>query len=912
MFVYVGIVLIAITAIIVLANLFIGLARGFKKTIGSLAAIIISAVIAFILTIFLCAPQSSLMTWATDTVKGLLTQPTIQEIINTGEVGEAIPYYATMLVAPIFFTLLFIVLSIIITIIVAIVIKFIPPFNLKKGHLHRFGGLGVGVVCGLLVSLLVLMPVSGLIGIVAQGGESGVMESDNEDDMLAQLFKEASEDEISAVYAICTGWLFDSLASAEYDGEKIYLKDELPVILALVSNLKNEISVIFALVSNLSDMSGESNGIGDEQIEALNNILDNIDHSPILSNTVAGLISTMATKWNAGEAFLGIESISAGELLDPIMNSMLEVMATSDKTTVVGDMRTFVNALEVMVDYDIISNADNMDKMIEILSAKSENEGDKTAIEALICVVNENPRMSKLPDEITRLSIRALSSSLGIPENSDDRYNMLMDDFAVILNESKEAYDKVLFVEERSVSALKAFGVEISDDSAMNIAEAMVADFGDIDNVTSEAVKEFFMMYAVASDAAESVGNESSAFDKLEEEDMEITIDPSTGVIKIGDYEFKYYNASSYVSSSAYSAGSHGVDFGGAKTLYSAETMESKLITLDDIFNSDGAKHFEDLSSEEAAEEAKLLSEMLSTVIDVFGGDLNNIDYKSSIKNMGAVFDKMSEMQTLGNDATANLVKALFQSEQVKDALGLPADEFDGYAETITNAAQKENNSYQDITASVGGMIDMMDKVKDESATKEEKLEATKDLMQNLTPENAEVLSTMTTPEMMKDYVSDEKKAESVSNSVTSLFNNMADYNTEDEEEYVKEAEAVNTILNLAMDGSSSTNASIFTQKDESGEVVSQGKLETDASEFVDLIVNSDVVSKTVEDTVNSDDENPLGIVPSEEDKAVLTDALTGHYDNVKEELSAEELAALKAKLENIAKLANIEIPTFE
>ncbi len=899
MFIYVGIAMIAITAIIVLANLFIGLARGFKRTIGSLAAIIISAVIAFILTTFLCSPQSALMTWAIDTVKGFLTQPEIQEILNIGEVEEAISYYAAMLAAPIFFALVFIVISTIVTVIAAIVIRFIPPFNLKKGLLHRLGGLGVGAVCGLLVSLMVLMPVSGLIGVAGQVGESGIIESDNENDMLVQLLEEASADEIGAVYAICTGWLFDSLASAEYDGEKVYLKDE--------------ITVILSLVSNLNDMSGETKEIGEEQVAALNSILDEVDRSPILNNTVAGLLSTMAAKWNAGEAFLGIESISAGELLDPIIDSMLEVMATSDKTTVVGDMRTLVNALEVMVDYDIISNAGDMNKMIEILSAEPEHEGDQTAIEALILVVNENPRMSKLPDEITRLSIRALSSSLGIPENGDDRYNMLMDDFAIILNESKEAYDKVLFVEERSISALNAFGVEISGDAAMNVARAMVEDLGDIDNVTSDAVKEFFMMYEVASNAADSASSSSSAFDNLsDEEDMEITIDPSTGVIKVGDYEFKYYDASSYVASSAYSAGSNGVDFGDAKTLYSAETMISKLITLDDIFSAEGVKLFGDLTDEEAAAEAKLLSDLLSTAIDVLGGDLNNIDFKAAIKDMGAVFDRMSEMQTLGNDATATLVKALFQTEQIKNALGLPADEFDGYAQTITNAAQKENNSYQDITASVGGMIDMMDKVKDDNATKEEKIEATKDLMQNLTPENAEVLSTMTTPEMMKDYVSDEQKAESVSNSVSSLFSNMADYKTEDEEEYVKEADAVNTILNLAMEGSSSDNTVIFTQKDEAGEVISQGKLDTEASEFVDIIVNSEVVSKTVEDTVNSEDENPLGIVPSEEDKVVLTDALTDHYDNAKEELSDEELAELKTKLENIAKLANIEIPAFE
>ncbi len=893
---YVSLALVAVTAVLVLINLFKGLIRGFKKTIGTLIAIIISAVIAFVATMFICDPGAPIMASITSMIEGLLTQAELQEVLEIEELGESVLYYASMLASPFVFFSLYTVISIIVSIIVGILVKIIPPFKLKKGLLHRLGGAAVGAVCGLLVALLVLMPVVGVIDIAVALGETDIITpQEGEDDTLSQLLNEASEDEIYAAYVLYAGWVFDSLASAEYEGQKIYLKDE--------------VTVLASLISDIGEISGEATEFGRTQVDAMGRVVDDIDHSPLLNNTLAGVLSAMATKWLAGETFLGIESIKAGELFDPVIHSVLEVIASSGKENITADMRTLVHILEVMVDYDLLKNFENFDKILEILSAVPENEGEKTAIEALISVANENPRMSKLADEVTRLSIRALASNLGIPESGDVNYELLMNDIADALNSTKGDADRIASVEEKVVVALDTYGVEVGGEAALDIAGSIVSDLGDLDSVNAEAVKEFFMMYAIAKQSEESASTRYSGFDKLSG-DMSVTVDPATGTVKVGDYEFKYYN-SSYTRSAAYSAGASGVNFDDAQTLYSADSMKSKIVTLEDIFNAEGVKRFSELSAEEIEAEAKKMSDMIALSLNAVGGDLSNIDYNSMIKEIGVVFDQMSDMQIFGDEATAKLVEALFQSEQIINSLGISKSVLEDYAQKIIGSARAETNSYDSVTKSVGGMLDMMSHAGNGDVSKEDKIETTKQLMQDLTVENAELLGSMATPEMVKDYVANEEYAESISGSISSLFNNMVTIGHEDEEKYEKEADAVNTMLNLAIEGSSSSSSSIFSEKDESGSVVNQGRMDTDAAGFVELVVSSSVVSKTIEDTVSNDQTNPLGIIPSEQDTAALTQALTDHYDAAKTELSDEELAELASTLGNIALIANIDVPEF-
>ncbi len=899
MFKYVSLALVAITAIIVLINLIKGLIRGFKKTIGSLAAIVLSAVIALIITAIICNPGSSLMTWVIDLVKGLIGGAELEDIFAISELGESIAYYIAMVAAPFVFLVLYIVLSMIISIVVGIVIKFIPPIIKKKGLLHRLGGLGVGIVCGLLVSILVLMPVVGVLNIVISVGESGILESeDGSDNELVQIIDEASEDKLYAVYSILCGWMFDALASADYDGEKVYLKEDIEVILIVVNNI--------------DAISGDVSEFGDDQVNALNTVVDNLDRSALLKNTLSGVLSSMASKWIAGESFLGVEAIDAGELLNPLIHSVLEVMSTSTKDTITDDMRTLVNMIDVMSEYKLLENVDDFEKILEVLSAEPEAEDGESAIEALINVANANPRMTKLSDEITMLSIRALASTLGIPENDDELYSDLMNEIALVLNDSRNHSDRDAYVEEKVADALDTYGVNISGNAAEHIADSLLKDFANKSNVDGKAVKEFFMLYAVASGSANEGSGLYLGYDRLSQSGTGISTDPATGKVMIGDYVFEYYDAFSYDQSAAFIAGNSGVDFGDAESLYSSGSMRSNIITLSDIFSAEGVKKFSELNNEEAKAESKKIAEMLALAGDMFNGNFSNPDYRALIKDMGSVLDKMSEMRIFGVEATAKLLEAVFQSEDVKGSLGLPVDQLDKCVHDIVESAKKEGNNYESITKSVASMLNMMDRVNDKNSTAEEKIATTRELMQNLTPDNAELLSSMATPEMMKEYVKNEEKAESVSNSVSSLFNNMAALNTEDEEVYNKEAEAVNTMLNLAMEGSSSDEKAMFTEFDQNGNVIREGKMDTDAAGFVELIATSSVVSKTVNETVDEGEENPYGLNPSDEDEAILSSALTKHYDEAKGDLNAEEREELKKTLSNIATLSNITVPVFD
>lgn len=894
MFKYVTLALLAITAIIVLFNLIKGLIRGFKKTIGTLVAIIISAVISAIVTAAICTPQSEIIAFIMENIESVFTGNQLQDIFGIEEIGETLTYYIAMIAAPFVFLALYVVISIIVSIIVGIIIRFIPPHKKMRGVLHRLGGLALGAVCGLLVSALLLMPVVGVINIAVSVGESELLgESDNE---ITEIVNEAADDKVYAVYAVCSGWMFDSMASTTFDGEKVYLK--------------NEISVILAVVGNINALSGEVSEFDNTQIDALNNVVESLDKSALLKNTLAGILSEMASKWIAGETFMGIESIDAGELLNPLINSVLEVMASSEKDTITEDMSTLIGVLEVMVDHKLFDNVDSFESILEILSEKPDGEDGETAIEALINVANANPRMTKLSDEIATLSIRALASTLGIPENDDVTYNMLMDDIAAALNESKFDDDREAAVEEKIVEALDNYGVEVGGDAATYIAQGLIADFGDMNNVSGEAVKEFFMMYAAAK-VDSSAESGYSGFGRLSSDDMIISTDPTVGKVRVGDYVFKYYNAYTYDTSAAFTSGKTGIDFEDAGTLYSAESMESNIVTLNDILNAQGVTRFTELSSEEAKAEAKKISDMLVLAGEMFGGNFSNPDYKLLIKDMGKVLDKMCEMRIFGWDATEKLLRAIFQSDDVRSSLGLPVHELDSHVQLIIDNARRDDSSYESVTKSVGGMLNMMEKVNDKNVTKEEKLEATKELMQDMTPANAELLSSMTTPDMMKDFVKSEEKVEPISNSVSSLFTNMAHFETDDDAEYEKEAEAVNTVLKLAMEGSESNNKAMFSSYDEDGNLVSEGKMDTTADEFISLVVNSSVVSKTVDDTVNGDEENPFGVTPSEDDEEEISNALVNHYDSEKDNLNEEEREELKQTLENIAKLTNIKTPEF-
>ncbi len=892
---YLAIGLIAITTLIVLINVIKGLIRGLKKTIGTLVAIILSAVIATIVTSILCNPESSIMAQLFSALEGLLGTSEINDVLSIVEIKQAISLYVSMIVAPFVFFILYAVLSIIMAIIVAIIVKFIPPHKKPKPVVHRLGGAGVGLVCGLLVTMLVLMPVAGVINIAGNVGQSSMISNAESEDEMTQMLGEISDNKVIGIYGLSSGWLFDYFASAIFDGEKIYLKDDIAVIISMIDHVE-------ALSGNVTEM-------GEEEIQALEALVEDLDASPLLKHTLAGFISNMAGKWISGETFMGMAKIDAGELLNPIIDRMLTVIATSDKNNLTGDMTTLVDILGIMQRSGILANSGDYDKTLEVLG-----EGD--VISELIITANKNERMIGLSDEISQLSIRTLASAIGIPADDNDRYNQLLSDIAGTINESDSKFgdEKTEYVKAEVSDALDIYGVEISGEAADDIAKSIVADFNGRNDVVADDVKEFFAIYAIATSPELYFNRTGHIFDVLASgDDIKINKD---GTISIGDYVFRNYNANNYKSSSAYKMGQSGVDLGYAADLYSADLMgktweDLGVINLDDLLSDthpddgvhSGIKKYSECVDKDAA--ARDVADMIKEALSMADSDFENMEQAEMLEKISVVLDKMKDAE-IYEDATPDILKAILQSSTVRGSLKMHMSDMNNFADKLNQNAKA--TSYAEVTKSISHTVDMLKAVSDENMSMEDRRQTTMELLDNMTPENAELLSTMTTPSMIKEYVADEEKAETVSDSVTNLFTNMADFKTNNpdatDDDYQREADAVNTVLNLAVDGAESENKPLFNT--EPGD--STGKVDATAYEYVELVVTSDVVSKTVRDTLDENpDGNPYGINPSDDDSEQLSTALVDYYnDNADPDGDNSELVD---RLNSIAEFTNITMP---
>ncbi len=888
---YVAYGLLAITAIIVIISVIEGLVRGVKKQSGTLGAVVLSAIIAALVTFFVCTPSSPLISALIDYLKGLLTAEQLQDIMGITEIGETLVYYATMVIAPFFFVAAFGILSAVLSIVWAIVYKIISPKKKgkKKKKLsagQRFGGAGIGLACGLVVAVIALMPIVGVLDIATAAGEVIVSEA-NEEDLnviegidIPEIVNDASENGIMKVYKKGTGWMFDSLASATFEGKRVYLKDD--------------VAAVVSIVPYLSDFSFDIKAYDEKQVDAINGIVDGLDKSTMLKYTLSGIVSEGASKWNKGESFMGIGKISAGETLDPLLDSVIGVFATTTRETIGDDLRTVADIFGVLVNKDVLD-------VIEDEGALLNKLGKEGVIGDLIIAVNKNERMMVLSDEITKLSVRVLATTLKLPNDSKAIYNEVIGDIVSSINESANTSDRAGAISADLCDIFEAYGLEITAEQASIVAEALVADLGNVQELKNDHVEEFFVVHygASPSENAELTGN-GSYFEALAASSS-ITVNPD-GTVTVGsrDLTTGVYTNSNYADSAAFKLGSSGKDIGDAKYLYSPELIgeRSALVTLDMIF-----AHLRKYSEcEDPDEEARKVSEMLSAAADIFtGSDFDNMSYDEIIAKAGGFLDKMSATEIFGKEAVNNIMTAILQTDSVKNELKLTAKEAGEFSDKLNNLVN-ENKTYADVTSTISGAINMMGAVKDPDISNEERLENTKNLIENMDKGTAEMLGSMINADYMIKYGAAEDNADTVADSVKGLFNNMADYNSEhDPEANQREADAVNKVLDLAVKGSEYEGSNgMF--NDENG----KGSLDTTAEDLVATIIGSDVVSTTIIDTANDGKENPYGITPGENDIEQLTAAMEDYYSENSVGKSEAELSELQERLNALAFITNI------
>ena len=223
---------------------------------------------------------------------------------------------------------------------------------------------------------------------------------------------------------------------------------------------------------------------------------------------------------------------------------------------------------------------------------------------------------------------------------------------------------------------------------------------------------------------------------------------------------------------------------------------------------------------------------------DLKGDSFNT---KSLIGKFGPALDSFTMTETIGAGKTGLVLTAVLQSKTVHDQLGMSVIEATNTANSIVENSGKKD--YATVMQSLTGIIEVLEAASDKGTSTKEAVDK---MLDNLTPEAANVMQTMATPNVVKNYGVPENNAEPVANMISDTFGNLQDVPAE---EYDKEAAAVADMMNVMMAMGSGGSNGTFGGEDSDTQL--------SADEYVSNVMDSKAMSKTLVDTVYGEGDEP-------------------------------------------------------
>lgn len=485
-----------------------GLRRGFVRAAVGLSTVLVSALGAVALSLWLSNIPAA---FATDVLDIYL--PSSLETIETTfpHVQSIIVAAVDALVTPILFVGFFLVLRLVLRIVAAIVLRAMgydpddprymgtprrpaalmaPSYEAPDAPWHRrhdrlLGGL-TGGLCGFLAALCILSPVLGMLSTsrtLLRGLKS--MKVSLNAVLPAEVLDQAEyyvNDSGAAILSAAGGDLiFDATAVTELEGEPLTLRREVETCMAVCQDFSRVIKVI----TNLSAAT-------DEQKEILYDLGDRLDDSAITRVLAADFLNSASAAWLEGKTFLGIKRPTFGELMDPLLTAALKVCAESTPECAARDITTILRVYLIIVESGLADNPDQ-----ESLNAAL---GDGGVLDRIYAELRKNPCMTPVVDELSNVSLRIMAEAIDWADFAPDTYRELMDEFADAMNfindmENAGFDERVEALTDYTTRYAEEYGVELPEGLAHMVATAMVEQLGTGGTLTADQMEEFFNYY---------------------------------------------------------------------------------------------------------------------------------------------------------------------------------------------------------------------------------------------------------------------------------------------------------------------------------------------------------------------------------------------------------------------------------
>jgi len=172
-----------------------------------------------------------------------------------------------------------------------------------------------------------------------------------------------------------------------------------------------------------------------------------------------------------------------------------------------ADFDTVERTMEILIHSGVIAsmNENQTNAMVELL-----NSGN--TLEQLLAEFDKNPSFAPLSDDITKIGMRAMGSTLKIPSESGEAYNQFTGDLASKLSDMnsqgltpEEQKTQLTATIRETYEQQAGEKLDLSDDVVGLYADVLVKEFEGKEEITAEDMQKFFDAYAgVKSDDSQS------------------------------------------------------------------------------------------------------------------------------------------------------------------------------------------------------------------------------------------------------------------------------------------------------------------------------------------------------------------------------------------------------------------------
>lgn len=499
-------------AVLALSGLCCGVKRGFSKSIIRLFTVIAAAVGSLFAVIGLTNLLVNLIN-APDihTVEELILkyvpnaasqlEPMIMHAASEIGVETAaifIMMFVAVVVTPILFLLIFYLLRGLLFPLYALLSGLVGAINYGKSLLSTICGGVVGLIQGLIIALVMLIPVSGVCGIVVEAKP--------------MLYEEAPSEELHALYDdvlddITDNPIFEVVNT--YGGKMAYRKMITVTVGDSEIDMADEIiDVMKAGAHALPLLSPEFEWTdpSEDEKQAFAKLVEDLGDSNLLARGGSDMMRAFASCVDKGSFELPMSGANA-----ELLRSVIDMFSTSTPYSIEGDADTVVDVYFIMCDRGLLVKftEGNTEVLHETLTQINEN--GETIIDEIIARLNEYERAKPIVRSFTKISLGLMHESLGLNSDTEELYQDVKSDIHNVLSHNRESFA----TEEEYREAVRADldaafadnNLDVSEDVKENMLDYIAENYGDVDNISDEDIDDAILSYYQSYSKAQNSGS---------------------------------------------------------------------------------------------------------------------------------------------------------------------------------------------------------------------------------------------------------------------------------------------------------------------------------------------------------------------------------------------------------------------